>query len=493
MGIVIRQSIKSTLLNYIGVLLGVFVQFFVVTRFLDPSVIGLTKVFYELALLLAGLALLGTTSSAMRFFPYFRNKENDDNGFLFYLLLVPTAGIFIVGVLYLLLKTPILSYFSAKSPEFADYYYWVPFLMAILVYWLTFETYSNINMRIAVPKGVREIGMRTCMLAAYSAFAFHYIGVSGLILSLTLGYGLCMLTTATYSLRIGSSSFKHDWAFITPELRQKFGRYTGFLVLSAVTSNIISQLDTFMLSGVQGMYSVGIYTIAFYMAEVVNMPTRSITNISQPLAAEAMKENDMHRAQSLYQQVSLHQCLATSILILLVWTNLPSIYAIIPNGDTFQEGMYAVLLLMLSRWVVATLNFGNVLISYSKYYYWTLFITIFLTALTICTNLYFIPRMGVTGASLATLITCLISYGYQQYLVQRKLHTNPFTWSHLKVLAIAALLYGIHLLIPSMTGISPWLDLFVRSGVLCTVAALLMYFLHVSPEIDKLIKKIIKR
>ena len=66
MGIVIRQSLKGTLVNYIGVVLGIFVQFYIVAKYLDPEVIGLSKVVYEVALLLSTLAFLGSGSTGMR-------------------------------------------------------------------------------------------------------------------------------------------------------------------------------------------------------------------------------------------------------------------------------------------------------------------------------------------------------------------------------------------------------------------------------------------
>ncbi|MCQ2334884.1 MAG: lipopolysaccharide biosynthesis protein [Paludibacteraceae bacterium] len=494
MGIIIRQSIKGTFVNYIGVLLGIFVQFYVVTKYIDPAVIGLTKVFYELAFLLSGLALMGLSSSAIRFFPYFKNEKNGDNGFLFYHLMVPTIGVLIISVLYLCLKAPILTYFSAKSPEFEPFFYWVIALMVVLTFWQVGEIYANIHMRIAIPKAVREIGMRCCMLVLYLAFAFGYIDVRGLIGGFIISYALCMLTTGVYSLHIGGTTLKHDWAYLTPELKQKFGRYTGFMIISALAGNIMAQLDSFMLSGVKGMYSVGIYVIAIYMAEVVNMPSRNISPIAAPLASEAMKNNDIRKAQDLYQQVSVHQCLATSFLLLLVWANFSNIYSILPNGDVYAEGKWAVLLLGLSKLVYATLNFGNTLIAYSKYYYWTLFITVFLTALTICTNLYFIPKFGLTGAALATLITCLISYSYQQYIVQRKLHANPFTWAHLKIAAIVIVLFGLNWLIPSLLHVSPWLDLAVRSTILVIIGSLIVYYSQVSIPLNHLIQtKLLKR
>lgn len=489
MGIVIRQSLKGTFVNYIGVLLGLVTQFYIVTRFLDPEVIGLTKVLYEVSFFLSGFALLGCTSSGMRFFPYFKNDSNGNNGFLFYSLLLPTVGVVLMSLIFLGLHDPIASYFAKNSPKFNEFSHYVIPLMFTLTFWSWGESYANIHMRIAIPKAVREIGMRVFILIIYVSYGLGWIGVEGLIIAFIASYGMCMLTTGIYSLHIGCKSLKHDWHFFTPELSRKIGLYTAFLLAAAVSGNIMNQLDIFMLSGVKGLYSAGIYTIAVYMAEIVNMPSRNITPISSPIAAEAMKNGDIAKAQDLYQQVSIHQMLASVVLLIIVWVNLDNIFAVMPNGETFAEGRYVVLLLGLAKILYGTLNFGNTLISFSPYYYWTLFITAILTVITIGTNLYFIPLLGVTGAALATLLTSILSYGYQQYLVQCKIHANPFTWNHLKVCLVAIVMLSIDWAIPSMSGVSPWLDIVVRTSVIFLAGINLIYKLRISAPLNSLIDK----
>jgi O-antigen/teichoic acid export membrane protein len=172
---------------------------------------------------------------------------------------------------------------------------------------------------------------------------------------------------------------------------------------------------------------------------------------------------------------------------------LDNFFALIPNGERFEEGRYAILFLGLSKIVYSTLNFGNILAQYSRYYYWTLYLTIFLTLLTIATNKLLIPIWGITGAALATLITCIISYSYQQYLVQRKVHANPFSWATFRQVVVLALLYGANCLIPSWTAVSPWLDLLVRSAVLSLLSGVLLYLFRISPTIDGLVEKYVLR
>jgi len=493
MGVVIRQSFKGTVLTYIGAVLGFVTQFFVVTKFLAPDVIGTTKVFYEVGALFAGFGLLGATASGMRFFPFFKNPSNGNNGFFFYYMAVPFLGTILISLLYILLKEPVLQFFAKESPTFSDYYYLVLPLIFIIVFWQAMENYSNINMRIAFPKGVREVCLRVFMLVSYLCYAFGLINLTGLLLFILASYGLCLLLDGAYVCRTSPVTLKHDNSFITPDLKSKYLKYTGFLMLSAVAGNIMSQLDIFMLSSVKGFYSAGVYTIAMYMANVTDMPSRSITAISTPIAANALKNGDFEKANSLYQRVSIHQLMASSIILLLIWINIDNIFEILPNGDKFAEGKYVVLFLGLAKMITTTLSFGGVLIQFSKYYYWTLFISLFLTILTICTNLYFIPRMGISGAALATLITTVISYCYQQYLVQRKVHGNPFTCKTIIMLLIVIALWGINRLIPSLSSVSPWLDIAVRTSTIAILAAVAVLKLKISPEINDLAKRLLRR
>ena len=71
MGVIIRQSIKGTLVNYLGVAIGFVTIFFVLTSYLNTEEVGLTRVLIDAAVLFSSFAQIGTGSSIVRFFPYF--------------------------------------------------------------------------------------------------------------------------------------------------------------------------------------------------------------------------------------------------------------------------------------------------------------------------------------------------------------------------------------------------------------------------------------
>lgn len=490
MGIVIRQSIKGTIVNYVGAFIGFLTTMFVVTKFLKPEEIGLTKVLYEVALLFCGFAQLGTTASAMRFFPYFRNPEKKNHGFFFYLMVIPFLGACLLTIIYYCLRTPVTHFFCKNSALFLEYYDWVVPLMWFLVFWGVFETYSNLLMRIVIPRFIREVVVRVMLLAVYLLYAFHFLTLNGMVVTYIVVYGIAMLMTLFYISKIGTLSLKHDFSYIDKPLLTKFLKYTSFLVIGALSGNIIAQLDLFMVSSQMGLDYAGIFTISFYIAVVLEVPSRSITAISSPLAAAALKEGNFQAANVLYKKVSLHQLIAGSTLFLFIWINIDNVFAVIPNGAIYQEGKWVVFFIALSRLIYVTLGFGGTLISFSRYYYWGLYITFFLTLLTIYTNYLLIPVWGVTGAAVATLITSIISYSFQQWIVLRKIKGNPYSIGTLKQVGVILILLGVnYLMLPHWTT-NPILDGCYRTFIIGIMWLILTYRLRISEEVNLLLDRV---
>lgn len=491
MGIVIRQSIKGTFVTYIGAFIGFLTTMFVVTKFLTPEDIGLTRVIFEIATMFGLLAQFGTSSSAFRFFPYFRNKDNNNNGFFFYLMVIPFIGCILFITLYFILKAPITDMFIEESPLIVSYYYWVIPLIIFTTYLTIFETYSTINMRITVLRINREIIIRILTLAVYLIYGFHIINRDGLVAGFVLIYGIAALVLFFYISRISSISMRHDISYINKPLRRDIFRYSMFLIVSALAGTILGKLDLFMISSFIGLDSAGIYTIAFFIAAVIDIPSRSISAISSPIAANALKEGDFKTANKLYQSVSLHQALAGGFIFILIWINIDNIFSIMPNGDVYAEGRWVMFFIGMAKIVSLTLGFGSILISFSKYYYWSLYFTVFIIGLGFLTNYLLIPVLGITGAAIATLISNLLSYTVQQWLVLKKVKGNPYTLNLLKVFVIFLITIAINYVLVKVS--NPWIDGIYRTTIIMTVGITLLYFSKVSIETNNTILAIIKK
>lgn len=491
MGIVIRQSIKGTVVTYIGAFIGFLTTFFILTKFLSAEEIGLTRVLFEAASLLCGFALFGVSSSAIRFFPYFKSEDGKNNGFFFYLMALPFVGSILFIALYYLLREPIISLFVSNSPLFVDYYSWVPPLMVFVLYWMVFEIYSSLLMRIAVPKLIREIILRLLLIIVYLLYAFDVVSMDGFIAGYISIYAISMLITFYYVSRIGSVSLKHDFSYVTPDLRKQISNYTLVWIIGALGSNIVSRLDLFMVGSQLGLDYAGIYSIAFYIVAVIEIPSRSIATISSPLASSALKDGDMKAVNQLYRKVSLHQLMIGGFVFLLIWINIDNIFALLPNGEIYSEGKWVVFFLALAKLVEVTLNFGNTLISFSRYYHWGLYFTFFITGMAIVFNNWLIPIFGVTGAGIATALTCLLSYSVQQWLVQIKIKSNPISLKMVQLVALFALAIGINLLLPKYHIVI--LDGLYRSVIVAGSLSVMIYMFNISDDVNLLVKNAIRK
>ena len=152
MGIVIRQSFKATMVSYIGAAIGAVSVLLIYPRCLEPEQIGLIRILTEAALLIAAFAQLGMASMSIKFFPYFKNKEKNHNGFPFIMTILPFVGFIIFLLIFRFIRGGIVSTFNERSALFGEYIIYLIPLTLFSIYTAVFETYSSLLERIVVPK-----------------------------------------------------------------------------------------------------------------------------------------------------------------------------------------------------------------------------------------------------------------------------------------------------------------------------------------------------
>jgi O-antigen/teichoic acid export membrane protein len=175
----------------------------------------------------------------------------------------------------------------------------------------------------------------------------------------------------------------------------------------------------------------------------------------------------------------------------LLWINIDNIFAIIPNGAVYTEGKWVVLFIGLAKLVEVTLNFGGTLISFSRYYYWSLYFVFFIIGIGVLTNYLLIPVLGIAGAALATTISCLLSYSMQQWLVLKKVKGNPYSAGTLKLIIIFSVLTVMNYFL--FTFENPWIDGIFRTTLTAVTGVALVYVLKVSDDVNRTAQVAIRR
>ena len=500
MGVVARQSIKGTIATYIGVAVGIVTTFFIQTKALQPEQIGLIDIVLQCSMLFSGLAMVGTNSSAMRYYPFFKDEERRDHGFFGWTLLVPFVGFVVFLLFFLLFKNSVVTFFSKDSSMFGDYVYFVIPLAFFMLYIFVFETNSNLLLRIVLPKFVREVGLRLATLTVYLLYYYKVIGFDGVIIGFCVFYGLATLINVIYLLSLKRVSFKIDWKFVTPQLRRDFLLYTLFMITAALAGNVIPMLSKFFVAGVTGFRLAGIFTIATNIAALVEMPYRSLGAISRPHISDAMAKQDVNQADSLCKNVALHQFIAGSLVLLLIWANIDFIFDLLPNGDIYRLGKWAVLLLSMGRLIYSTLAVTTTVLSYSKYYYYSLLFTILLATLSVLLNHWLVPDWDINGGAAAYTLSYFIYFVLLLAFIKWRIGVQPFSAKMVPVLLVVMVLFGLNwvwtsLLTPWFSGLfgKPFLGLLVdaalKSSLFMVMGLTVIYKMKVSKSVNDLIDK----
>ena len=507
MGIVARQSIKGTIATYIGVAVGIVTTFFIQTKALQPEQIGLIDILLQCSILFGGLAQLGTNSSAMRYYPFFKDEEHRDHGFFGWTLLVPLIGFTLFLLAFFLFKDSIVHFFTKDSQVgadlFAKYVNFVIPLAFFMLYISVFETNSNLLLRIVLPKFVREVGLRVGTLAIYLLYYYKVFDFDGVVLSFCVMYGLATLINVVYLLSLKRVSFKIERSFITPELKRDFLFYTLFMITAALAGNMIPMLSKFFVAAKTSFRLAGVFAIATNIAALVEMPYRSLGAISRPHISDAMAKQDIGKANELCKSVALHQFIAGSFVFFLVWINIDYLFDLLPNGDIYRLGKWVVLILSMSRLIYSTFAVTTTVLSYSKYYYYSLIFTVLLAGMSIGLNVWLVPKLDINGGALANVVSYLIYFILLVAFIKWKISVNPFSVKLLPVVVIVLALFGLNWL--WTIALTPWfsgwfanpifglaIDAALKSGLFLVLGLTALYKLTVSQSVNDLIDKGLK-
>ncbi|MBO4740947.1 MAG: oligosaccharide flippase family protein [Bacteroidales bacterium] len=491
MGIVARQSIKGSIFSYLGAFIGFVNTIFIVTALMDSEIYGLLGVIVEAGTLLGSFSMMGIGSAGIKFFPFFKSADGKHNGFFFYLLAIPLIGVALFFSLAVIFKAPIISYFSEHASLFVDYFWWIFPLAFFFAYQSVFATYSNVLMRVVVPRFVQEVLVRVLNMAIFVLFGFNIISLQWLVALQVMVYAAAMLVNLFYLSRINKLSLEHDVSFVSPELRKQIARYSCYTLLAVIGSGIMIKIDTFMVGGMLGLSQLGIYRVALFMGVIVEIPSRSLFAIAQPIASEAIKNNNVHALSDLLKKVSINLLLIGTAIFLLLYINRYDIFAIMPNGEYYATGQNVMIFIALANLINITFMFNLYILQLSRYYLYYLPFLLLLTLVGILGNYYLLPVLGITGGALSKLITYAFVSTVLTLFVYWKMKIHPFTIKHLYMVLILVGGIAVDYVLPVFS--NPIADGIYRTLLIGGTGAVLVYRLKISPDANQIADNILRK
>jgi O-antigen/teichoic acid export membrane protein len=480
MGLVIRQSIYTTLISYVGVIIGYINLLYLYPKFLAPEQVGLLRTIQDAAILFSPFAQFGLAQSIFKFYPQLAKDKKTEAGFISTMLLLAGIGFSIFFIAFKLFEAPILSYFEDNAKDIIQYTSAILWLTLILLLTAILEAYSRSLLKTIFPNLVKEVVARFLLALLVVCYFQGWLTYNWFIIGTVLAYLLCLLILVAYLFIEKSLQFNFNLMLLRSPIFKELARYSLLSFAGAAGMIIIGKIDSLMVAAICGLTPVAVYTTGFYMATVIEIPKRALSQVAFPLIARAFEKDDLTDIARIYQKTSINQFIIGSLLLIGVYVNLDNIFEMMPKQEVYEAGKWVVIIVGVGK--LADMLFGpsSEIIVLSRYYWFNMVVILFLAATVIIANQILIPRYGINGAAMGAAIA-LISFNSIKFLfVLIKLKMQPFTWATLKVLAIAATTLGLNLILPKIDFVIA--DIFVRSTLVSVFFGGLILISKATPD-----------
>lgn len=484
MGIVIKQSIKNTIVTFIGFAIGAINVLYMYPVFLGKDYLGLTNYVLSAANILYPILSFGIQNTLIKFFNENNKTEEELSSYFSYMLLLPLLIIIPFFAIFYAFYENIALYESAKNSIVYDFVWEIPLIAMFIGYFEIFYAWLRAHMKSVFGSFVKEVFVRILVTISLFAVYFKFITLPEFIHSLVLVYGISLLVIIYYANKVKPIQLNKKF----PKNTKSIFVFTIFIILSASVANMLLDIDKYMINQFLKIENIAFYSLAVYLAMVISVPQRAMHQITYPITAKLMSENKWQELNELYKKSSVTLQVIGGLIYIGILVNIKQLYALLPD-EGYDQGLFVVFTIGLSKYFDVILGNNNSIIFNSKYYKAVLVLGVLLVFVIVGLNLIFIPKFGIDGAALATLIAIGMYSLAKLLFVVFKMKLFPFTKNTIVSFIIALVLFlGFYFW---EFPFHPIVNIGLKSAIISVLYLSLHYYFKVSSDINFVIRNVI--
>lgn len=484
MGLVVKQSIKNVIITCLGFGLGAVNTLFLFTNFMEEEYYGLVSYLMSTSNLIWPLLAFGCQNTLIKFFSSYHDKNQQDK-FLNMMLFLPLIVSLVIGAVGVLLYKTLLDYFEGGN-EIVQPYVWTIFILAFsIAYFELFFAWSKVQLKSVFGNVMKEVFLRLCIFVLLFLVYFEIITIKQFVYGLLLAYLFRVLLMAVYAFKLHSISFRVS----LPDNYKSVIKYSMLILIAASVATLLIDLDKTMIEQYLPIENVAKYGICAYIASVIIIPSRAMHQITYPLTAKLINDKAFISLKMLYHKSSLNLFISSGLLFVLIICNVHQLFRLIP--EEYELFIWVVVLIGGVKLFDNLLGNNNSIIYSSDYYRLVLYIGVGMTILSFVLNIVCIPYYGVTGAAIATFTSVCVYNLLKLWIVNAKFKMHPFSKNTSFVALIIVVFTGSFYFweLPFY----PVVSIFLKSLCISLGYGSLIYLFKISPDINLLINKYLKK
>ena len=483
MGIIAKQSFYNSVSIALAFLIGAFNTVYLYPTYMGSSLQGLVVALLALSNLVQPFISFGVQHAVIKFFSSCETKEEKDK-LLSFSLLFPLIVFIILLIITFFFHHQITDFIATENEEMVKYAY---LILAVAFSTALFEVFYNwlrIQLYSVFGNFLKEFFPRALIFTLLLIYAFGGLDLDGFIMALILGYYLRLLLVVVYSL----IKYTPKFSFALPLQFKSILRYSLLIFMSGTAASLILDIDKSMISNILTVENVAYYSVAIFIAAVIEFPGRAMFQIISPLVAKALNDEDDPTLLKLLKKSANNLLLISGLLFLLINLNLNDFYAWVNLGD-YTVALEVVFIVSIGKLFTMSLGCLNNIITNSKYYAYVFWFSTTSAVLAVVLNLYLIQWYGIIGAAYATLMVIVLINFLKILLVQLRFKINPYSKKTFLTLGIILILY---LTISEISfEFDPFVSLVLRSVLITAAFSLLAYLLKLTIDLQQFFSKIL--
>jgi len=484
MGVVINQSIRNTIITYIGFAIGAVNTLYMYVHFLGDTYYGLVGFILSSANILMPLMAFGVHNTLIKYFNEYKS-ENEKSEFLTFILFLPLLLVIPFSLIAYFGYHQIADLLSQENPIVYDYVWQIPVIGLSMGYFEIFYAWVKVHLQSVLGNFIKEVLLRILISISLFAVYFDWITPIQFVYTLMGIYLFAMLLMKWFAFKVRFPSF----TFKFPSNAKAVVTYSLFIILTGGIANLFLEIDKFMLNSYVKIENIAYYSVAIFIATVIAVPSRAMHQITYPITAKLMSENKHDELNELYKKTSITLQIIGGLIFIGILANINQLYLLLPKE--YSGGIFVVFTIGLSKYFDLILGNNNAIIFNSQYYRTILLLGVLLILVTVGLNMIFIPLYGLKGTAFATLLSITLYSLSKLLFVVLKMKLFPFSINTIKSFGILIVTFLVFYFWDF--GFNPILNIFLKSILISVFYIGLSYFFSLSTDINTIINKLWKK
>lgn len=488
-----KQAIISSLVVYIGFFIGAINTYLYIKEgHFSSEEFALTRIFFDIGQNFYVFASLGVIPVMIKFYPYYKsNLQNSKNDLLTWSLVTATIGFGILLLLGFLLEPLVIQKFSQRSKLIVDYYHFIfPFVFGML-FFAVLEGYCWAIHESVFSTFLKETVLRVCTLVFILLFYFKFINYHTFFILFTALFVIITILLVFYLIKKNKLHLSFSISHVSKKFFKKMASMQLIIFAGMLVQALAQTMDSIFIASLKGLSFAGVYTLALYAANFIQIPQRSLQSISSGVIAQAWKDKNMSEIQRIYQRSSINMLLISLFIFGNILLNVENLFQLLHVQQNYMAAVEILIVLGLVRIVDGGTGVNGTIIATSNFWKFDFFCGVLMLAIRIPLTYLLVKKFGIIGAAYSELIGYTIYNAVRFQFLKNKFNLQPFTFK-----TIAAIILGLsfflitYFIFKSNQG---WSILFVRSSIFSTLFLVAIFWGKLTPDFHQVLNTLKQR